>query len=63
MVEDVKLTINQAIGPVEKGVTKIQENIHHRMDSDKNKKESELEVEQHIATSGDQAELSLDIGA
>ncbi|GLT98804.1 hypothetical protein SLE2022_162840 [Rubroshorea leprosula] len=63
VVEDVKLTINQAIGPVEKGVTKIQEKIHHRMDSDKNKKESELEVEQLVATSGDQAELRLDIGA
>ncbi|GKV24714.1 hypothetical protein SLEP1_g34295 [Rubroshorea leprosula] len=63
VIEDVKLTINQAIGPVEKGETKIQEKIHHRMDSDKNKKESELEVEQQVASSGDQAELRLDIGA
>nr|GMC50079.1 protein LAZ1 homolog 2 [Ipomoea batatas] len=28
VVEDVVLTINQAIGPVEKGMTKIQEKFH-----------------------------------
>ncbi|PIA27611.1 hypothetical protein AQUCO_07600053v1 [Aquilegia coerulea] len=47
VVKDVALTINQAIEPVEKGVTKIQEKIHHiRVDS-KDKKE-ELEVEELI---------------
>lgn len=30
VVKDVVLTINQAIGPVEKGVTKIQETFHRR---------------------------------
>ena len=29
VVKDVVLTINQAIEPVEKGMTKIQETFHH----------------------------------
>ena len=48
VVEDVVLTINQAIGPMEKGVTKIQETFHHRKtDSDNDHKESELGFEEH----------------
>ncbi|KAI3772762.1 hypothetical protein L6452_03955 [Arctium lappa] len=48
VVEDVKLTINQAIGPVGKGMTKIQETIHHLSvgDDDDNKK-SEVEVDEY----------------
>ncbi|KAK2645191.1 hypothetical protein Ddye_020386 [Dipteronia dyeriana] len=30
VVKDVVLTINQAMGPVEKGVTKIQEKFHQK---------------------------------
>ncbi|XWS72289.1 hypothetical protein CRYUN_Cryun02cG0027200 [Craigia yunnanensis] len=49
VVEDVVLTINQAIGPMEKGVTKIQETFHHRKtDSDNDHEESELGVEEHV---------------
>ena len=49
VVEDVVLTINQAIGPIEKGVTKILETFHHReTDSDNNHEESELGVEEHV---------------
>lgn len=49
------LTINQAIGPVEKGVekgvTKIQETLHHRtVDSESGEHEdkSEVEVEEQV---------------
>ncbi|PON66010.1 Lazarus [Parasponia andersonii] len=50
VVRDVVLTINQAMGPVEKGVTKIQETFHHRsVDSDEKEEESsELKVEEHV---------------
>ncbi|XP_019196365.1 PREDICTED: protein LAZ1 homolog 2 [Ipomoea nil] len=37
VVEDVVLTINQAIGPVEKGMTKIQEKIHQISESSNEK--------------------------
>lgn len=48
VVRDVVLTINQAIGPVEKGVTKIQETFHHRsIDSDR-EEESEVKVEERV---------------
>ncbi|KAF9662346.1 hypothetical protein SADUNF_Sadunf18G0043300 [Salix dunnii] len=46
VVKDVVLTLNQAIGPVEKGVTKIQEKIHRRFVGSKGKGASELEVEE-----------------
>ncbi|KAJ4815484.1 organic solute transporter ostalpha protein (DUF300) [Rhynchospora pubera] len=45
VVEDVVLTISQAIEPVEKGVTKIQETMHHI--SVKPNKESEYEINEH----------------
>ncbi|CAH8307237.1 unnamed protein product [Eruca vesicaria subsp. sativa] len=46
VVKDVVLTINQAMGPVEKGVTKIQEKL---MDSDgKEEKEAEVTVETSV---------------
>ncbi|KAL8137217.1 hypothetical protein V2J09_003218 [Rumex salicifolius] len=51
VVEDVKLTINQAMEPVGKGVTKIQESIHHisSVASDEDKEETNVEIEeQHI---------------
>lgn len=49
VVEDVVLTINQAVGPMEKGVTKIQETFHlKKTDSDDDHEESELEVEKHV---------------
>ncbi|KAK8991508.1 hypothetical protein V6N11_062519 [Hibiscus sabdariffa] len=48
VVEDVVLTINQAIGPVEKGVTKIQETFHMKTDSDVEHVDSKLEVEEHV---------------
>ncbi|XP_039043180.1 protein LAZ1 homolog 2 [Hibiscus syriacus] len=48
VVEDVVLTINQAIGPVEKGVTKIQETFHMKTDSDEDHVESKLDVEEHV---------------
>ncbi|XVF48865.1 hypothetical protein PTKIN_Ptkin03bG0222800 [Pterospermum kingtungense] len=48
VMEDVVLTINQAMGPMEKGVTKIQETFHKKTDSDSNHEESELEIEEHV---------------
>lgn len=48
VVEDVVLTINQAIEPVEKGVTKIQETFHHiTVSSNDDKEEPEVKVEEH----------------
>ncbi|KAA8534760.1 hypothetical protein F0562_029798 [Nyssa sinensis] len=56
VVKDVVLTINQAIEPVEKGMTKIQETFHQiSVASDDNKEEAELEVEhveQNVTRSG-----------
>ncbi|XP_057967866.1 protein LAZ1 homolog 2 isoform X2 [Malania oleifera] len=47
VVRDVALTISQAIEPVEKGVTKIQETFHHVTVSPDDKEEkSTLEVEE-----------------
>lgn len=47
VVKDVVLTINQAIEPVEKGVTKIQETFQHvSVSSDKEKEELEVKVEE-----------------
>lgn len=49
VVKDVVLTINQAIEPVEKGMTKIQESIQHiSVGSDDNKEGTKLEVEEHV---------------
>ncbi|KAL5572332.1 hypothetical protein UlMin_021929 [Ulmus minor] len=50
VVKDVVLTINQAMGPVEKGVTKIQETFHHKSASSDEQEEdsAELQVEQHV---------------
>ncbi|XP_059433239.1 protein LAZ1 homolog 2 isoform X1 [Corylus avellana] len=51
VVKDVVLTFNQAIGPVEKGVTKIQETFHQKSvgsDDQHVEEESELKVEQHV---------------
>ncbi|XP_010666844.2 protein LAZ1 homolog 2 isoform X1 [Beta vulgaris subsp. vulgaris] len=48
VVEDVKLTINQAIEPVEKGVTKIQESFHQITVGSDDKQESDLEIEEHV---------------
>ncbi|XP_048335637.1 protein LAZ1 homolog 2 isoform X2 [Ziziphus jujuba] len=46
VVKDVVLTINQAIGPVEKGMIKIQETFHHKSDTEGHEDdESELKVE------------------
>lgn len=47
MVKDVVLTINQAMGPVEKGVTMIQETLHQRrVGSDE--EESDVEVKELV---------------
>ncbi|KAI3782754.1 hypothetical protein L2E82_12809 [Cichorium intybus] len=46
VVEDVKLTINQAIEPVGKGMTKIQETFHHFSAGDDEEK-PEVEVDEY----------------
>ncbi|XP_010520531.1 PREDICTED: protein LAZ1 homolog 2 isoform X2 [Tarenaya hassleriana] len=46
VVKDVVLTINQAMGPVEKGMTKIQETIHQRLTDSDGKEETEVAVEE-----------------
>ncbi|KAJ4958621.1 hypothetical protein NE237_025732 [Protea cynaroides] len=56
VIKDVALTINQAIEPVEKGVTKIQETFHHISkgpDDKEQDSEEEVEyVEENIVESG-----------
>ncbi|KAM1174028.1 hypothetical protein ACFX13_027285 [Malus domestica] len=66
VVKDVVLTINQAIGPVEKGVekgvTKIQETLHHRtVDSESGEHEdkSEVEVEEHVGNTVRETHIDL----
>ncbi|XP_057545462.1 protein LAZ1 homolog 2 isoform X2 [Amaranthus tricolor] len=60
VVEDVKLTINQAIEPVEKGVekgvTKIQDSFHQITVGSDGKQESDMEIEEHVENekSGDE---------
>ncbi|GMH17841.1 hypothetical protein Nepgr_019682 [Nepenthes gracilis] len=56
VVEDVKLTINQAIEPVEKGVMKIQESFQHiSFSSDDKGEESDIiKIEKHME--GDKGE-------
>jgi len=50
VVKDVVLTINQAIGPVEKGVTKIQKTLHKKtvVSSDDEEEESDIEFETNV---------------
>ncbi|KAK9697317.1 hypothetical protein RND81_08G029500 [Saponaria officinalis] len=57
VVEDVKLTINQAMEPVEKGVTKIQDSIHQIAVGSDDKKESAVEIEECIEEDPQQGEL------
>ncbi|KAK3040342.1 hypothetical protein RJ639_026747 [Escallonia herrerae] len=48
VVKDVVLTINQAIEPVEKGMTKIQERFHEMsVSSDDKKEKQEVQVEEY----------------
>ncbi|KAL3535506.1 hypothetical protein ACH5RR_003967 [Cinchona calisaya] len=48
VVKDVVLTINQAIEPVEKGVTKIQETFNHKsVSTNDHKEEPEVKIEEH----------------
>ncbi|KAK7304011.1 hypothetical protein RJT34_14992 [Clitoria ternatea] len=53
VVKDVVLTINQAIGPVEKGVTKIQETFHHKevVSSDEEEEQTDIQVEKDATES------------
>ncbi|MCH97907.1 transmembrane protein 184C-like [Trifolium medium] len=53
VVKDVVLTINQAIGPVEKGVTKIQQTLHHKkvVSSDEEEEETDMEIETNVTKS------------
>lgn len=48
-MKDVVLTINQAMEPVEKGMTKIQETFHQISVSDEKeeKQETEIKIEEH----------------
>ena len=49
VVKDVVLTINQAMGPVEKGVTKIQETFHRKsVSSGGEEEELELDIEEYV---------------
>nr|XP_010937321.1 protein LAZ1 homolog 2 isoform X5 [Elaeis guineensis] len=48
VVKDVALTISQAIEPVEKGVTKIQETFHHISFGSDKEKEHKVEVDEYI---------------
>ncbi|KAK9989882.1 hypothetical protein SO802_030121 [Lithocarpus litseifolius] len=65
VVQDVVLTINQAIGPVEKGVTKIQETFYHRSeaeDSDDQEEKVELKVEQIVEENHSESETHVNSG-
>lgn len=48
-MKDVVLTINQAMEPVEKGMTKIQETFHQISvnDEKEEKQETEIKIEEH----------------
>ncbi|XP_061362510.1 protein LAZ1 homolog 2 [Gastrolobium bilobum] len=50
VVKDVVLTINQAIGPVEKGVTRIQQTFHQKtvVSSDEEEEETDIQVEKVV---------------
>ncbi|KAI3914278.1 hypothetical protein MKW92_049687 [Papaver armeniacum] len=60
VVKDVVLTINQAMEPVEKGVTKIQEKFHHiSIGSEKEGPKVEVEqIEENISGDGSNLERS-----
>ncbi|KAL2327290.1 hypothetical protein Fmac_020717 [Flemingia macrophylla] len=52
VVKDVVLTINQAIGPVEKGVTRIQQTFHHKsVASSDDEEESDIHTEKDVTKS------------
>ncbi|KAI5445621.1 hypothetical protein KIW84_013731 [Lathyrus oleraceus] len=53
VVKDVVMTINQAIGPVEKGVTEIQKTFHHKtvVSSDEEGEKSDVEIETNVTES------------
>nr|KYP62198.1 Transmembrane protein 184C family [Cajanus cajan] len=52
VVKDVVLTINQAIGPVEKGVTKIQQTFHHKsVVSSDDEEKSDIQDEKDVTKS------------
>ncbi|KAM5547174.1 protein LAZ1 [Rosa sericea] len=61
VVKDVVLTINQAIGPVEKGVTKgvtkIQETFHQRSDEQDDKSEVSVEESIEVTLSDEETHL------
>lgn len=59
VVKDVALTISQAMEPVEKGATKIQETFHHiSLGAEKAKEEgSEVEVEEHVTENTDKGDV------
>lgn len=62
-MKDVVLTINQAIEPVEKGVAKIQETIHHRSEESDEKDEQveEVEAEERVELKGAESETVVSI--
>ncbi|KAL6224280.1 hypothetical protein ACLB2K_003135 [Fragaria x ananassa] len=64
VVKDVVLTINQAMGPVEKGVTKgvtkIQETFHQRSDDQDDKSEVSVEETIEVTLSDEEAHMDLE---
>jgi hypothetical protein len=48
VVKDVALTIPQAVGPMEKGVGKIQEKFHHIRLKPGDNGEPEVEIKEHV---------------
>nr|POE70605.1 protein laz1 like 2 [Quercus suber] len=61
VVQDVVLTINQAIGPVEKGVTKIQETFYHKSEAE-DSDDQEEKVEQHVEENHSENETHVNSG-
>ncbi|XP_030943484.1 protein LAZ1 homolog 2 [Quercus lobata] len=61
VVQDVVLTINQAIGPVEKGVTKIQETFYHKSEAE-DSDDQEEKVEQHVEENHSESETHVNSG-
>ncbi|ONK75105.1 uncharacterized protein A4U43_C03F13370 [Asparagus officinalis] len=59
VVKDVALTISQAIEPVEKGVTKIQESLHLSMGSDKEDEGRKVEVEEQVTEKAEDGEVEV----
>ncbi|XAR67209.1 hypothetical protein NMG60_11013687 [Bertholletia excelsa] len=52
VIKDVVLTINQAIEPVGKGMTKIQETFHQKsVASEDDNEDNKIEVKKHVETS------------